>query len=152
MPVENAVLTTTRSVEVERTPTLIRRGDREAYLLVINFNGRNQMVQDRKVGPMGPGDMVLLHSSQPFASQADMRRPYQVGSVVMLESSALPIPAQRLRPLVAVQFLASDGIVSLVSRHLYTLGTSQIDPADVGRLWSVTMDLVSLDVRPPAAG
>lgn len=138
------VVTMSRSVDVRRTPALIRRSDPDRFLLVLNFKDRHQMLQDRKAGVLGPGDMVLLHSSRTFHSEADPRQPDQVGAVVMLGPEALPIAAHRLGQLIAEPFSATDSVVALVSRCLYTLGTGRFEADDIGRLSTVATDLIAL--------
>src|SRR5262245_18483584 len=79
------LLTVNRSIEVERTPALIRRSDPESFVLVVNYRGRQVMSQNRQTAALDPGDVVLLHSSRAFHSISDPGVVRQVGSAVMLD-------------------------------------------------------------------
>jgi AraC-like DNA-binding protein len=139
------IYTENATVDVERTPALIRRSDPETYFMIVNFLGRQQLCQDRQVAVIGPGDMVLLHSSQALESFADPRVDRQQACVVAIEWDALPIPGRQLRRLVGVHLPGDDGLGALTSRYLYTLSSSDdIDASDAIRLSSVTADLLAV--------
>jgi len=137
------VVTDNRLVDVERTHRLIGLRDPEAYLLVLNLRGHQRFEQDSHTAVIGPGEMVLVHSSHPFRSTSDPRYVQQLGAVVVLPPGTLPVTEQQLRQLVAVPLSYTNGIVSLVSRYLYALGTGSFCAVDVGRLSAVTSTLIS---------
>ena len=138
------VVTENTSVEVHRTPGLIRRGDPVTFYLIASYQGRQQMGQNRRTAVLEPGDLVLLHSSRASRSYADPRWSRQVGAVAVFDVDALPIPASRLDDLLAVRLPADNGVVSLVASHLHSLGTGRFHPDDGARLSAVTLDLLAV--------
>lgn len=134
-------------LEAYRTAALIRRSDPEFYFLAFSIRGHGDVTQNRRTAALGPGDLTLYSSSRPYhtLTPGEGFPPYGKGILAIIPHAALPLPGNKLDQLLATRLSVGTGLVPLVSSYLLELtrGTSRYGPADMIRLATVTLDLIT---------
>ncbi len=133
-------------INVSRDRQLIRRSDPEVYHLALTLAGGHRFAQDRQETVVGPGDLILYHSSRPFRTLAGDANHGESAAVVAIPSAQLPLPVDKVRRLFAVGLPSRDGLGRLVARHVVNVadGADAYHPADLRKLAVVTVDLVAI--------
>lgn len=134
-------------VRALRTPALVHRSDPEQYgLSVIAANDLWFAQADRECR-LGPGDLLLHDTSQPFDSRA--LPGVGPGRLLMLQlpKSELPLRPQRLNRLLARRLTGDAGMNAILARYLTSVA-SVVERAEVGeretaRLGEAALDLVA---------
>jgi len=138
------VVTENDSVDVARTPAMIRDCDCEVFYLAVSYRGVQQLTLHRDVVDLRPAEMVLLHSSLPMSSRSDPHQRRQRSAMVLVDPARVPGGQSSLRHLLARPLSSQDSLVSLVGQHLYLLGTGEFHPGDTDELSALTSSLISL--------
>ncbi|MEV8534601.1 helix-turn-helix domain-containing protein [Streptomyces sp. NPDC051211] len=131
-------------IRSERTPTLIRRSDPEAYELCLILGSDMWLEQRRSDARVRAGDLLLWDTSQPFDGRG-LGADGQLSRAIILHlpRAALPLPEARLNELLARRMPTDAGMGALLAGFLRGL----VDEAgawtgqDAVRLGSVAMEL-----------
>ncbi|QES50514.1 AraC family transcriptional regulator [Streptomyces venezuelae] len=133
------------AIRSERTPTLIRRSDPEAYELCLILGSDMWLEQRRSDARVRAGDLLLWDTSQPFDGRGlgiGPDRPSRA-IIVHLPRAAVPLPEARINGLLARRLPTGTGMGALLAGFL----RGAVDQADswngrdTVRLGSVAMEL-----------
>ncbi|WP_331724416.1 helix-turn-helix domain-containing protein (plasmid) [Streptomyces longwoodensis] len=123
-----------------RTPKLIRAADPECFQVAFMRSGRHVLEQDRNQAALRSGEIAIFDSSRPFETWAD-------GESVLIQfpHTLLPLPAGRVRSMLARPFPGHKGIGCLLADFLTRIEEDGADytPQDSIRLAAVSLDLVT---------
>ncbi|GAA0585237.1 helix-turn-helix domain-containing protein [Streptomyces crystallinus] len=131
------------SVEITRTPKLIRQDDPEVYQVNILRSGSGHAAQSGREGLVRAGELVLVDSSRPF--QGGFDGGLSSMTVVQLPRTSLPLPQDVVRSVTATPIAADQGMGGVFGRWLADLDAraDECAPADIPALASVTVDLLA---------
>ena len=104
-----------------RTPTLVRQSDPERYGLTLVTGGAVWVSQCRNETRVAADGFLLYDSSQPLESRA-----LEAGAqmlILYLPRAGLPLPADRLRPLLAHRISATGGLPAILAQYLSSIVT-----------------------------
>ncbi|MGF1425409.1 AraC family transcriptional regulator [Kitasatospora sp. LaBMicrA B282] len=135
-----------------RSARMVRRTDPEAYHLTLLLDGGLALTPgDGPTAAFGPGDLHLVHSSDPFDLRAfdaraigpQERRIDAVG--VDFPAALLPLPPRQLRDLLGRGFSGREGTPALLAEFLVGLDrqAALLGPGEAPRLGTVVVDLVA---------
>jgi AraC-like DNA-binding protein len=128
-----------------RTPVLVRRSDPERYGLTLITAGAVWLAQRPHEARVGAGEFLLYDTSWPFDSRALADGVRML--ILHLPKTVLPVPAQRLRPLLAHRIAATHGLPAILAQYLSSIVTARHDdplrPADRHCLGAVALELAS---------
>ncbi|MCC3330929.1 helix-turn-helix domain-containing protein [Nocardia abscessus] len=138
------------SVQVTRTPKLIRQSDPEAYQVNLVLDGEAAIRQAGREAIFGAGEFAVFDTSRPFEGW----RSCGLGGrsmTLQISRALLPLPAGGIDRLTAIPFGAHHGIGAAFARWLTDLTTraDEFSPADAPTLTSVTVDLLSAVLAAP---
>lgn len=135
-------------VEAFRTAKLISSANPDLYQLSLSVRGHATNEHNRKVAVMGPGDMVLCDSSQPFRATLGQGSGPQRVVLVSFPRALLPLPENRVGQLVGTRISGGKGMAGLLSHYLLelTTRTGEYQDSDLSRLGTITMDLLAATV------
>ncbi|RQW96531.1 helix-turn-helix domain-containing protein [Micromonospora globispora] len=122
------------SLELARTPRMIRSSDPELYQLALPLSGHGVMSQERRAGSLDPSGFALIDTVRPHGSthRPDGSRRAPVHTVTALvPHAALPLPARRVAALLA-------GFLRQVVEH-----PEQYDGSDAPQLDRIALDLIA---------
>ncbi|MFK8912232.1 helix-turn-helix domain-containing protein [Streptomyces sp. YS-3] len=131
------------SVEITRTPKLIRQDDPEVYQVNVLMSGRGYAAQGGREAALRAGELVLVDSSRPFEGRFDGTLSSM--TVVQLPRNRLPLPEDVVQRLAATPIAADRGMGGVFGRWLADLDAraDECAPADLPALASVTVDLLA---------
>ncbi|HLT09675.1 MAG TPA: helix-turn-helix domain-containing protein [Micromonosporaceae bacterium] len=130
---------------VARTSAMVRQGDPEKYLIVLNIAGRHYFDQGGRSVVAGPGDITLFSSSRAGHVVLDPRSSAQRRAVLTIPHRALPLKPAKVERLAGVPIPSDSGTAAIVAAHLRAVVTGdRIAPESAGRLGQVSLDLVSV--------
>jgi AraC-like DNA-binding protein len=131
-------------LELYRTPRLIRRSDPGAYRLLLNVQGRIELVQEGRQAHLTAGQMALYDISRPFHGWRQATRGSCQLVMLTVPHSLLPPPSRSIRQLIGAKLASRTGVGALVVDHLTRMATDadSYTPADRGRLARVSLDLL----------
>jgi AraC-like DNA-binding protein len=130
---------------VGRASKLTRRGRPEVYKLSVVLRGRLVLVQHERQAVLGPHDLVIYDTTQPFRCVAGSPGEAVVELfTVQFPRALLPFSVEELGRLTAVRIPGQRGIGRLVARFLMQLfdQASQWAAPDAARLSSAAVDLL----------
>ncbi|MFE9093395.1 helix-turn-helix domain-containing protein [Streptomyces sp. NPDC007264] len=127
-----------------RTRRLIQRSDPELWVLALVVKGAMQREQGGNRVEPRPGDLVLYDTSQPYWASIDTDDAAR-SIVLHLPRSAVPVPEQALRRLVATALPSRTGIGALLSQLLRGL-VEQGPTLEAGRTPRLASAVVDLTV------
>ncbi|SFC35620.1 helix-turn-helix domain-containing protein [Streptomyces aidingensis] len=119
-----------------RTPRTIRQGDPEEFPVVLAVRGRQGISQARREAEIRPGELMVFDTSRPFASWVGPAAGSRTGLVIAhIPKALLPLPADRIGPLVAAPRPPGGGLHALLSDTLarLALGPSGDDAPPASR-------------------
>ncbi|MFE9324212.1 helix-turn-helix domain-containing protein [Nocardia sp. NPDC052278] len=133
------------SLQVWRTAKQIRQCDPEIYTLWFDFQGTAEMTQGRQSRVAGPGELMLTDSSHPLHVAVDAGTGTHRGITFVFPRSVLPLPEQQVRKLMVRPLSMRSGVGSILTAYMRELfdNAGALRPADIPRLSSISMDLVS---------
>ncbi|MFF7633064.1 AraC family transcriptional regulator [Kitasatospora sp. NPDC008050] len=135
-----------------RTERMVRQSDPEVYHLTLLLDGGLTLMHGAdRTATFGPGDLHMVHSSQPFdlrsfGARTAGREDLRVEAVgIDFPASLLPLPPHRLRDLLGRGFSGREGTCALLSDFLVGLDrqAATLGSAEAPRLGSVVVDLVA---------
>jgi AraC-like DNA-binding protein len=128
-----------------RSPRLIRQSDPERLQLGVITGGRQGIEQAGNTAWLTAGDLVVYDSSQPFDAYVDAAAGGASNLVLQFPKKLLPIPADRLRCVLAVPLSARSGTGRLLAQFLVGLTEEReaCSPTDQARLAGVAIDLTT---------
>ncbi|MEV6549064.1 helix-turn-helix domain-containing protein [Streptomyces sp. NPDC051597] len=131
------------SVEITRTPKLIRQDDPEVYQVNVLTSGSGRAAQGGREASLRAGELVLVDSSRPFEGRFDGG--YSSMTVVQLPRTRLPLPQDVVQRVAAIPIAADRGLGGVFGRWLADLDAraDECAPADIPALASVTVDLLA---------
>lgn len=139
----------TRSV---RTAALIRRSDPERHGLILIMQSAVWFSQRDRSTRVGPGDLTLLDTSQPYELRA--LPDADPGKALMLHfpKATLPVRPERLECLLAGRLGASTGMNAILARYLISVAAAleraEVSELETGRLGTVALDLATAALAP----
>jgi AraC-like DNA-binding protein len=135
------------SLEVHRTPGLIRRADPGLYQLVLNIQGEIAVVQSGRTACLSANEFTFVDCSQPFrATHSTCRscsgQPEAI--TVPVAHALLPIRPELVTELHAMRMSGRHGVGVLLNQYLreLTRQPERYELNDVARLGTITLDLV----------
>jgi AraC-like DNA-binding protein len=136
------------SLDCVRTPKLVRQSDPEVYMLALTVNGDGVVSQAGRSSLLGPDEFTFYHASRPHGVRhlGDDRGQAAARSVVaLIPHGALPLPPDRLAPLLGGRMSGTEGIGALLAQFLVQVAhhPEQYHAADAVRLGTVALDLAS---------
>ncbi|WNM37542.1 helix-turn-helix domain-containing protein [Micromonospora halotolerans] len=135
------------SLELARTPRLIRSSDPELYQLALPLNGHGVVSQQRRSGRLGPSGFALIDTVRPHGSRhAPDRTAAPLETLtVLVPHRALPLPPHRAAALLAAPIPADAGMGALLAGFLRRLVAhpEQYAAADAPRLDRIALDLIA---------
>ncbi|WP_167666949.1 AraC-like ligand-binding domain-containing protein [Micromonospora narathiwatensis] len=136
------------SLELARTPRMIRSSDPELYQLALPLSGHGVVYQQRRSGPLDPSGFTLVDTVRPHGSRHSPRpataAPLET-LTVLLPHQALPLPARRVEALLADVIPADRGMGGLLADFLRRIVThpEQYATDDAPQLGRIALDLIS---------
>ena len=140
----NVVELTSSPSDVWRTPRLIQQCDPELYSVVFPLHGEVGLAQAGRETTLDTRHFTLYDSSQPFR----MRVGAGSGETTLVRAhvprALLPLPADKVRRLLAARLPREEGVGALLTQFLSGLTTHSgtYRPSDLPRLGSVAVDLL----------
>ncbi|MEH0821061.1 MULTISPECIES: helix-turn-helix domain-containing protein [unclassified Micromonospora] len=136
------------SLELHRTPRMIRSTDPELYQLALPLSGHGELVQQRRQTPFAPSGFAFVDTVRPHGSS---HRPdgAAVGPLhtvtALVPHAALPLPAHRIEELLTTELPADTGMGLLLARFLrqVTDHPEQYASADAAHLDQVALALIA---------
>ncbi|MFD9486881.1 helix-turn-helix domain-containing protein [Streptomyces sp. NPDC059991] len=131
------------SLEITRTPKLIRQDDPEVYQVNVLRSGSGHAAQSGRAAAVRAGELVLVDSSRPFEGGFDGE--FSSMTVVQLPRTRLPLPQDAVQRVTATPIAADRGMGGVFGRWLADLDAraDECAPADIPALASVTVDLLA---------
>ncbi|MER7417558.1 helix-turn-helix domain-containing protein [Micromonospora peucetia] len=136
------------SLEGVRTPRLARESAPEIYTLALTVNGDGAASQAGRSSVLGPEEFIFYDGSRPHGvrhlGDDDGREPAR-SVVAIIPHAALPLPSDRLAPLLGGRMSGTEGVGALLARFLLQVARhpEQYHAADAARLGTVGLDLAS---------
>ncbi|GAA4419678.1 helix-turn-helix domain-containing protein [Actinokineospora soli] len=134
------------SLRVERTPKLIRQSDPEQYHLTLSLRGDFGLAHAGREALITPGDLLLFDSSRPLsgwttADDTDLCSDLRI----QFPKTSLPFRPDQIEPFIARPLPCREGIGAVLSTCLreLTAGTAKYGTADVSRLTTIALDLLT---------
>ncbi|MEU6076552.1 helix-turn-helix domain-containing protein [Micromonospora sp. NPDC047074] len=136
------------SLEGVQTPKLLRQSGLEMYTLALTVNGDSAANQAGHSSVLGPGEFVFYDGSRPYGIRHigdDGGRQPARSVVALIPHAALPLPPDRLAPLLGGRMSGSEGIGALLAQFLGQIANhpEQYHATDAVRLGTVGLDLAS---------
>ncbi|WP_231642217.1 helix-turn-helix domain-containing protein [Nocardia sp. NRRL S-836] len=138
------------SLWVERTATLVRRSDPEAYQVNLVLDGEGAICQADREACFGAGEFVLFTTSRPFHGWRSCD-PGSRAVTLQIDRALLTLPADKVDRLAAVSFSGRRGMGATLAHWLTDLANRahEFTPDDAPTLTSVTVDLLSAVLATP---
>ncbi|MGK5520161.1 helix-turn-helix domain-containing protein [Micromonospora sp. URMC 107] len=136
------------SLEGVRTPRLARESAPEIYTLALTVNGDGAASQAGRSAVLGPEEFIFYDGSRPHGvrhlGDDDGREPAR-SVVAVIPHAALPLPPDRLAPLLGGRMSGTEGIGALLAQFLLQIARhpEQYHATDAARLGTVGLDLAS---------
>lgn len=127
---------------VERTPTLVARGDEPHFKVSLMLGGTGLLVQDGREAVLEPGDFAIYDTSRPYSLVFDDAFRTMV---VMFKRHRLGVPADGISQMTAVRMPGRDPLNSVATAFLRPLGAhlDQLSGHTGARLAHTTLDLLT---------
>ncbi|MEU4780960.1 helix-turn-helix domain-containing protein [Micromonospora sp. NPDC023633] len=136
------------SLEGVRTPKLARESAPEIYTLALTIDGDGAASQAGRSAVLGPKELIFYDGSRPHGvrhlGDDDGREPAR-SVVAVIPHAALPLPPDRLAPLLVGRMSGTEGIGALLAQFLLQIARhpEQYHAGDAARLGAVGLDLAS---------
>ncbi|MEU0738873.1 helix-turn-helix domain-containing protein [Streptomyces sp. NPDC006134] len=152
-------------LRARRTPRLIRATGPECYQLALIRAGRQSYADASHDVVLGPGDLMLFDSSRPYTARVPAAVAHS-SLIAQVPRRLVPLPENRVRPLIGVPVPAQDPVARLLCQFLGGVTAEHarrrpdgLTGADAVRLGGVALDLITAllarrlgDPPSPAAG
>jgi AraC-like DNA-binding protein len=135
------------SLELARTPRLIRSSDPEFYQLALPLNGHGVVSQQRRSARLDPSGFAFIDTVRPHGSRHAPDRaagPLET-LTALVPHRALPLPPRRAAALLAAEIPADAGMGALLANFLRRLVAhpEQYAASDAPGLDRITLDLIA---------
>lgn len=133
-------------LQFSRNRRLIRQSDPEQIILALGLSGQLGITLDRTERVCETRDILCYETSRPFHGWTVCDQdPAAVQLLVQVPRKVLPLRGGKLDRLVGVLMPGRDGIGGLLTDYLISLiqHANRYAPADVSRLTTVTLDLIT---------
>ncbi|EFL23927.1 AraC family transcriptional regulator [Streptomyces himastatinicus ATCC 53653] len=132
-----------RPMRFRRTPKLIRQSDPELYHFSFLQRGNLQVSQGRRETAYGHDGLYVVDTSRPYDCVAYGDSPIGVG--LEIPKALIPLPYDRIDPLLARPIPGHEGIGALLAGFLTRLASDNgmYRPSDGPRLGTVLIDLAA---------
>ncbi|WP_404954761.1 helix-turn-helix domain-containing protein [Streptomyces sp. 147326] len=136
---------TFRSLQVLRTPHLIRRADPELFHLALPLHGRPRLTRAGRESVLGAGEMVFYDGAKPFRSVVTGHGDPAELVQIHFPGALLPLPPAGLDRLAGERLSGREGIGPLLTDFLVRLvrDARHYRPADTARLGGILLDLLT---------
>ncbi|MEH0841546.1 helix-turn-helix domain-containing protein [Micromonospora sp. CPCC 205711] len=136
------------SLDAVRTAKLARQTEVDYFLLALTTTGTGASGQAGQQSVIRPGEFTFYDGSRPHQVShlgADRGREDARSIVALIPYGALPLPPDRLAPLLAGRMSGTEGVGALLAQYLtqLTAHPEQYHAADADRLGTVGLDLIS---------
>ncbi|MBQ1073822.1 helix-turn-helix domain-containing protein [Micromonospora sp. C31] len=136
------------SLEGVRTPRLARESAPEIYTLALTVNGDGAASQAGRSAVLGPEEFIFYDGARPHGVRHlgdDEGRTPARSVVAIIPHAALPLPPDRLAPLLGGRMSGSEGIGALLAQFLLQIARhpEQYHATDAARLGIVGLDLAT---------
>ncbi|MEH0985899.1 helix-turn-helix domain-containing protein [Micromonospora sp. CPCC 205556] len=136
------------SLDAVRTAKLARQTEVDYFLLALTTTGTGASGQAGRHSVVGPGEFTFYDGSRPHEVShlgEDDGRASASSIVALIPYGALPLPPERLAPLLAGRMSGTEGVGALLAQYLVQLtgASEQYHAADADRLGAVGLDLIS---------
>ncbi|SDI97601.1 helix-turn-helix domain-containing protein [Nonomuraea jiangxiensis] len=135
--------------QARRTPELIAASDPGLYQLSLTLSGSSGLRQGHREAALGPADMAVYDTSQPFwawSGSDTWTGPgpgTSDGIILQFDRKALPVPAPMVERLLATRLSGRTGVGGVLALVLRRLARQEPSPADGARLSGLVLDLVT---------
>jgi AraC-binding-like domain len=128
------------AMAARRTPHLARDHSPPSLFVILKRAGSSRVVQDGRETAVGPGDLVLVRSTQPSLVLSDQSN-HEDSLQIPLQHLALPEPL--LRQALAQRLGPELPLAGVLGRFIDSLTTApDVQPAEAEHLARVAVDLV----------
>ncbi|MEV7008142.1 helix-turn-helix domain-containing protein [Streptosporangium sp. NPDC051022] len=134
------------SLRPYRTPKLIRQRDPEMFCLSLTLRGIMGLAQSGRQVVLGPQDLMLYDTSQPFSGWTLSEDGDGVaGMILQIPKALMPLPADSVARLTATRLPGQEGVGAVLRAHLCELvrNAAGYTAADTVRVGAITLDLVA---------
>jgi AraC-like DNA-binding protein len=135
------------SLQVSRTPRLIRQSDPEAYQVNVFLQGSAVISQSGREANLTQGQFVVIDSSHPFQARRSCLADAP-SYLLQVPRRSVRLPSQVLGGLTAVSFDARRGLAAMFCQWLQNIITRahEFSSEQAASLAAVTTDLISMVV------
>ncbi|MDX2862201.1 AraC-like ligand-binding domain-containing protein, partial [Streptomyces scabiei] len=130
-----------------RSSKMIRQSDPERYHLSLLLDGELALEHAARREVFGSWDLHVVDSSQPYDLRAtdDRQRRAVKGIGIDFPKASLPMPPDRIRPLLGRRLPGQDGVGALLTEFLVNIDrqAETLQPCDAPTLGVTLLDLVS---------
>jgi AraC-like DNA-binding protein len=132
--------------QTRRGRTMIRRSDPEAYRIVLNVRGAARLEYEHRQVSLGPGDLALYDTSQPFHGWRGTGAGRDDWVMMTFPRTLLPLHARGIREALGTLLPGDQGIGALMGDVLRRLAkdAERYRPDDALRLSTTVLDLLTL--------
>ncbi|MGC5019595.1 helix-turn-helix domain-containing protein [Micromonospora sp. DT47] len=136
------------SLDAVRTAKLARQTEVDYFLLALTTTGTGASGQAGQQSVIRAGEFTFYDGARPHEVShhgEDHGREHARSIVALIPYGALPLPPERLAPLLAGRMSGTEGVGALLAQYLtqLTAHPEQYHAADADRLGTVGLDLIS---------
>ncbi|MEV0808031.1 helix-turn-helix domain-containing protein [Micromonospora sp. NPDC050200] len=134
------------SLDAVRTAKLARQTEVDYFLLALTTTGTGASGQAGRQSVIGPREFTFYDGSRPHRVSHEGEQGGLASSVVaLIPYGALPLPPDRLAPLLAGRMSGTEGVGALLAQYLVQLTShaEQYHAADAERLGATALDLIA---------
>jgi AraC-like DNA-binding protein len=127
---------------VERTPSLIARGDKPFFKVSVMLAGTGLLVQDNREAVLWPGDLAVYDTSRPYSLVFDEEFRTMV---IMFPRHLISLPPELVGQLTAVRISGSEGLGAVIAPFLTQLAVNldQLAGTTGARLAQSALDILA---------
>ncbi|MBM0259645.1 helix-turn-helix domain-containing protein [Micromonospora sp. 4G55] len=136
------------SLDAVRTAKLARQTDVDYFLLALTTTGTGSSGQAGRQSVIGPSEFTFYDGSRPHQVShegAQGGQQHASSVVALIPYGALPLPPDRLAPLLAGRMSGTEGVGALLAQYLMQITghPEQYHAADADRLGTTALDLIA---------
>jgi AraC-like DNA-binding protein len=134
------------TLDSTRTSKLVRASQPDNYQFVLTTAGDSIITQDRNESAVEPASFTFIDNCRPFVGRHHSTGPELAGSIsILVPHQALPLPANKVRRLLATSMPSDTGMAALLAQFMHRLAKhpEQYHASDAAVLGSMTVDLLT---------